>query len=151
MRPQARLAEGLATELVYRHLGVKEDISLCCHHVLLVADRLHNLIVKVVPLVAVPMFGEGVVVASSHVAFVIDDREEVVDRLVSLHPGDVVGQVEAFQLEVDKVFDLGFLVSGELEPFQVDHEDRWQLPDVDLLHRPLLGSAIWTIPRVFAL
>ena len=51
-------------------------------------------------------------------------------------------------MEVNEVLDLTLLGLTELKPLQIDDQDRWQLPDVNLLFRPLLAPASRAIPLI---
>ena len=74
--------------------------------------------------------------------------EQVVDGLIPLQFGHVGSEVEVFDGEVNEVFDLTLLGLTELKPLQMDDQNRWQLPDVNLLFRPLLAPASRTIPLI---
>lgn len=68
------------------------------------------------------------------------DGEEVVDGLHSLVAYDVLGDVEVHEGVLDSGSDLGGLLALILEALEVEYENVWSLPDIDLLL--ILGGSL---------
>lgn len=65
MRPESRLTQGLSTEFIDGHLGVKEDVGISRDHLFHLFEFAHLLIVEVIPLLVTAMLCIRVIVATS--------------------------------------------------------------------------------------